>query len=58
MVFTFTISSLLKGELDTGEEIQTTLIAVLAAGFISGGLLYLFVNDSQVDKIWGKRKEE
>lgn len=58
MAFTFTFNSLIKGELETDEEIQTTLIAVLAAGIVSGGLLYFFVKDSQVDKIWGKKKEE
>ncbi|WP_299824226.1 hypothetical protein [uncultured Pontibacter sp.] len=58
MTFTFTINSLIKGELETAEEIQTTLIAVVAAGIVSSGLLYFFVKDSQVDKIWGKKKEE
>lgn len=58
MIFTFTINSLIKGELETAEEIQATLIAVIAAGIVSGGLLYFFVKDSQVDKIWGKKKEE
>lgn len=56
--FTFTINSLIKGELETAEEIKTTLIAVVAAGVVSGGLLYFFVEDSQVDKIWGKGKED
>lgn len=58
MAITFTINSLIKGELETAEEIQTTLIAVVAAGIVSGGLLYFFVKDSQVDKIWVKKKDE
>jgi hypothetical protein len=58
MALTFTTNSLIKGELETPEDIKTHLIAVLAAGIACGGLLYFFVKDSQVDKIWGKGKEE
>lgn len=58
MAFTFTINSLIKGELETSEDIKTQSIAVLAAGIVCGGLLYFFVKDSQVNKIWGKGKEE
>ncbi|WP_157593286.1 hypothetical protein [Rufibacter tibetensis] len=58
MAFTLTINGFIKGELETSEDIKTHLIAVLAAGIACGGLLYFFVKDSQVDKIWGKEKEE
>jgi hypothetical protein len=58
MAFTFTINSLMNGELETAGGMQRTLIAIVAAGTVSGGLLYIFIKDSQVDKIWGKRKED
>jgi prolipoprotein diacylglyceryltransferase len=58
MAFSFTINSLIKEEAETVEEIQKNFIAIIAAGIVSGGLLYFFVKNSHVDRIWGNKKEE
>lgn len=56
MAFLFMSNSLLKEEINTTEEIQTIIIAVVATGIVSGLGLYLFVKNSQVNKICGKGK--